>query len=181
MLNVLGFDPSLVSSGFSYTDINGLVHTGRVRPKTRFTPRLDFVATSFDDLLDCLYIQYKAAPLVVYEGYSMGSPMKRGGVGRFFDIGEQGGVLKLIAYRKGINVLLVPPTSLKKFATGSGGAKKEEVIKSIADVWGYDIPHNDEADAFILMQMGLAYLNKRKARKKHRIEALNGCSMQLCK
>ena len=178
---VLGFDPSLVSSGFSYTDIQGEIHTGRIRPKTRFTPRLDYISDAFENIIEHMILQHKSAPLVVYEGYSMGSPKKRGGAGRFYDIGEQGGVLKLIAYRKGIDVLLVPPNNLKKFATGSGGADKDRVIASVAEVWGYDIPRDDEADAFVLMQMGLAYDNSRKARQTHRKEALKGCSIQLCK
>ncbi len=179
--NVVGFDPSLTSSGFAYTDSTGEVHTGRIRPKTRGAPRLDFVAESFESILNTMVIYYKAPPLVVYEGYAMGIPKKRGGgVGRFFDIGELG-LLKLIAYRRGVDVLLVPPHSLKKFATGKGNSTKDDVIKSIMDVWGYNIPHNDEADAFALMQMGIAYIDCRKARKKYRIDALNGCSMQLCK
>lgn len=178
--NVIGFDPSLTSSGFSYIDNSGQVHTGRIRPKTRGVERLDFVSECFNDLFSSMVRQYRSCPLLVYEGYSMGSP-KMGNIGRFFDIGEQGGILKLLAYRRGANILLVPPTSLKKFATGKGNADKESVIASVASVWNYHIPHNDEADAFVLMQMGLAHLNSKKARKKHRIEALKGCSMVYCK
>ena len=180
MSNVIGFDPSLVSSGFSYTDGAGKVHTGRIRAKTRGALRLDFVADAFENLIDTMVMHHKTVPLIAYEGYAMGAP-KMGNIGRFFDIGELGGVLKLIALRRGIDVLLVPPTSLKMFATGKGNADKDQVIASVADVWGYDIPHNDEADAFVLMQMGLAYVNQRKARKKHRIRALKGCSMQFSK
>lgn len=47
--------------------------------------------------------------------------------GRNFDIGENGGVLKYLLWKKHYRVTTVAPTVVKKFATGSGRAGKEEM------------------------------------------------------
>ncbi len=57
----------------------------------------------------------------------------------------------------------VPPTSRAKFATGKGNAGKTEVISAISSKTGLIFSGagaDDECDAWILEQMGLAYLGK---------------------
>lgn len=176
-MTVLGFDASLTSSGFAYTDSTGEVHTGRIKSgDLRGVERLSFIRDSF---LKILYAapDAKVSPfkLIALEGYSMGGKAKRG---RLFDMGELGGVLKLVAIERGFDIILIPPTNLKKFATESGAAKKPIVIDYIAQVWGYDIRQHDEADAFVLMKMGEAFLSSRKLRvySEARRQALANCS-----
>ena len=155
MSGLLGFDPSLVSSGFAYSDIEGRVHTGRILPKKlKGTERLVFIRQKLEILLDTT-----KAEMLIYEGYSMGSKGRS-----VYDIGELGGILKTKAFERGVEVLLVPPASLKQFATGKGNADKDKVIASVASNWGFNIPHNDEADAFALLKFGEAYRNQRKRR-----------------
>lgn len=174
MSSILGFDPSLTSSGFAYC-VEGKYHTGRITPKKlKAAERLDFIQQSFYELIDKVYVSTGRMDLIVYEGYAMGMP---NGQGRLFDIGELGGVLKLVAWDMGVDVLLVPPTNLKKFATGKGNAKKDQVIQAVADVWGYNIPQNDEADAFALLKMGEAYVATRRPRASHRASALQSCML----
>lgn len=169
--NVIGWDPSLTSSGYSYKDGNEYC-IGRVRPnKRRGVERLLYIREHFEELTE-------GCDLIVYEGYSMGTPKKaQGGVGRFFSIGELGGVLLTNASDNGIPVLLVPPMTLKMFATGMGNAPKEDVIAAVKDYWGYDVPNNDEADAFALMKLGQAYKNNRMLRcyDPKRRRAFDGC------
>lgn len=164
---ILGFDPSLTSSGFCY-DNAGEIITGRILTKDlRGVERLAYIRDQ------CSLLMNKAeAILIAYEGYAMGA-----NVGRAFDIGELGGVLKLLAFELDVDILVVPPRNLKLFATGSGNAKKPEVIKAVADVWGYNIPRDDEADAFVLYKMGEAYRSKRVSRgyEEHARKALEGC------
>lgn len=170
--SVIGWDPALTSSGYSYMAEDRVI-TGRVVPgKRKGVERLLYVRDMFEDLvLDC--------DLIAYEGYSMGSPKKRGGVGRFFDIGELGGVLKMAAAELGIPMLLVPPKTLKMFATGNGNADKDMVIATVKDYWGHDIPNDDEADAFALMKLGQAYHNHRVSRcyDEKRRRAFAGCEL----
>lgn len=173
---VVGIDASLTSTGYSYTDANGEVHTGRFIPKKMFgMERLEYIRDAFQGLMShsCLY-QKGYPTLIAYEGYAMG---RNTGGGRSFSMGELGGVLKLFAYSRGIDVLLVPPPSLKLFMTGKGNSDKEAVMRSVASVYGYNITQDDEADAFALMKMGEVYATGR-VRRGHIKRALDGCSLE---
>lgn len=173
---LLGVDASLTSTGFAYRDEEGEYHTGRIRTgHLRDLDRLQFIAEAFTDLLD------RVNPtLIAYEDYAMG----KGGVGnpaRSFSMGEGGGVLKLIAYTRGVDLLLVSPSSLKKFVTGKGNIKvdkkKSQIVEAVASNWGYHIPHHDEADAFGLLKMAESYSSARHSRMKHRAESLASCRL----
>jgi Holliday junction resolvasome RuvABC endonuclease subunit len=71
---------------------------------------------------------------VVYiEGYSMGSK------GQVFGIAENTAILKHYLFKSGITVKEIAPTSLKKFACGSGRAQKEDMCKAFNDKFGVDL------------------------------------------
>ncbi len=50
--------------------------------------------------------------------------------GRVFHIGEHCGILKYVLQQNGIKVEVVPPTVIKKFATGKGNADKEKMTQA---------------------------------------------------
>lgn len=93
------------------------------------------------------------ADLVVIEGYSMGGQRGSSGIGQA--LGELGGVVRLALYDKDIPYVDVPPSTLKKVATGNGNASKEEVLAAAIRKLGYDSHHNDEADALWLRECAL--------------------------
>lgn len=57
--------------------------------------------------------------LAVIEGYAMGAKTHT------HDLGEAGAMLKTAVYEAGIDLLIVPPATLKKFITGSGNSKNK--------------------------------------------------------
>lgn len=57
-------------------------------------------------------------------------------------------------------VLVVAPSSLKKFITGKGSAKKEMVILEVFKRWGVTAKDNNEADAAGLAYLGAAWLGR---------------------
>lgn len=59
---------------------------------------------------------------VIIEGYSYGS-----NAGRAFDIAENGGLLKYNLHIRDIPFDIPAPSAIKKFATGSGRANKEDM------------------------------------------------------
>lgn len=88
--------------------------------------------------------------LAVIEGYGAGSV--RGMT--IAKLGEVAGVVKLRLFRMGVPFTLVPPSSLKKFATGKGNASKDLMVAACVAAGG--CPSNDdEADAFWLRRYGL--------------------------
>ena len=92
--------------------------------------------------------------IVALEGYAMGA------TGQVFNIAENTAILKHTLYKRGINVVIVPPTELKKHATGKGNADKDKMEEAFIQKTGVDIkqilntkqlsPANDMIDAFWL-------------------------------
>lgn len=157
-LRVLGIDPSLTSSGWACRVdgeiARGVIDTGKLRGPRR----LDYAANQLEKLLDRFQ-----PDLIAYEDYAMGgSPA----TGRVFDIGELGGVFKRMLWVRGIDVLLVPPTVLKKALSGKGNAgwargkkastkdKKQPIVDGLFTNFGISVQQYDEADAIGLMLLG---------------------------
>ena len=61
---------------------------------------------------------------VFLEGYSYGS------TGKVFHIAENTGTLKYLMWDEELEFEIVPPTVIKKFATGKGNANKEKMYES---------------------------------------------------
>lgn len=56
-------------------------------------------------------------------------------------------------------LLIVPPTTLKQYITGKGGAGKDEVLLAVSRLYsGCHIANNDEADAVGLTALGTRFL-----------------------
>lgn len=58
----------------------------------------------------------------------------------------------------GVPFYLVAPTSLKKFVTGNGAAKKDEMLLATYKRYGVTIMDDNENDAYGLSQIGLAIM-----------------------
>ncbi len=67
---------------------------------------------------------------------------------------ELGTVVRYFLWQENHRCMNVEPTTLKKFVTGSGAAKKDAMIESINTLWGHDEPDNDIADAIALAYFG---------------------------
>ena len=92
-----------------------------------------------------------AATLVAVEGYSFGSQNAREAMG------EWGGLLRWLLWKDGYRFIVVPPTTLKKFTTGKGNAKKDMMILEVFKKWGYSAQSNDDADSYALAQLAKAF------------------------
>lgn len=99
------------------------------------------------------------------EGYSYDS------VGRVFELGEIGGVVKVLLIESNIPYVVVPPVMLKKFATGNASASKEAMVDA-AKVRGCVTTDDNQADAFFLAHIALAY-TKDTARYRCEMEVLH--------
>jgi len=145
-MSIVGLDLSLTSTGVA---LDG--GTFRIRPKNKGVERLRLIRGELQsfladmDAVECI-------DLVVIEGYSFGS---RGRA--VFNIGELGGVVRVMLHEESYDFVEVPPTSLKKFATGKGNAPKDAVLASAIRA-GFRGDNNDEADAWWLWKMGYAIL-----------------------
>lgn len=136
---VAGLDYSMTSPAIClYDDANGdmtfnnctsyyltqmkkydIIHNNIVGKYFEYTndmTRYDTISSFFLDRL-----MENGVTKVFIEGYSMGSR------GRVFNIAENTGILKYKLWNFGIEFETVPPTVIKKFATGKGNADKEKM------------------------------------------------------
>ena len=101
---------------------------------------------------------------VILEGYSYGS------TGKVFHIAENTAVLKYLMWDEELEFEIVPPTVIKKFATGKGNANKEKMYEAFCtenpkvDLRSQLTPRssnvispvNDIVDAYFIAKYGLS-------------------------
>lgn len=171
---ILGLDLSLTAPGIAYADV---AETLRI-PNIKGISRLGYWRDSLTHVLRTV-----APSVVVLEGYSFGS--KGQGV---VQIGELGGLVRLLMADAGIPYVEVAPSKVKKYATGKGNARKGTGLKSDPTLPGTMIyeaiaaglkikprtvglqtVYDDNAvDAWWLMQMGLAHYEPNSDRLRPR-------------
>lgn len=151
MTAYLGIDQSLTSTGIA------VLREGTSQPlvctalptKLKGPARLAYIRDRARGFLE----EYtpRAAAL---EGYSYGS------TGKVFELGELGGVLKLLLHDAGVPFLVVPPSSLKKFIAHKSEATKEDMRRAVEERFGLDIDQEDACDAYGLARVARAWMLK---------------------
>jgi crossover junction endodeoxyribonuclease RuvC len=142
----IGLDLSLSRTGVSlfWTD-NEEAKTMCIKSPQKGMKRL----LDLEQKLTQILLPFKETALVVIEDYAFGG---RGS--NLFGLIEWGGIARMATFKLDINAITISPKSLKKFATGNGNAKKEDVMAAITEKWGYVASTNDEADAYALSRIG---------------------------
>lgn len=170
-LRFAGVDPSYDSTGVVILDSEGkALHQGTIKAKGRGLLR---VAALRDALLDM--VEKAGIDVVAVEGYAFAK--RTAGA---HQSGELGGVVRLALYESGISVIDVPPTTLKKFVTGRGNARKEEVVLEVYKRWGVSCTKHDEADAYGLAQFARSVFVGRVELTSFQREALSRADYSLC-
>jgi len=142
-VKIVGVDASLTGTGVAVTE--------RIESKQTGPKRLIEIRDRVKEIV-------RATGLVAIEGYAFAA------ANQAHQIGELGGVLRVMLTEETAKVngpmkwIEVAPSQVKKFATGKGNAKKEEMAVGIFKRWGREFKNNDEADAFVLALIGQAYL-----------------------
>ena len=95
----------------------GEAHEEYITDSERYENIASWVLTSLADF-------NKKDLVICIEDYSFGSK------GKVFHLAENCGVLKYMLYKNNYKFFTVPPTVIKKFATGKGNATKERMYES---------------------------------------------------
>lgn len=145
----LGIDPSPTKTGLALIiDEDGLLDTriGLVVPKgLTGTPRIKYTRDAIREFVSGL------SPLsAAVEGPAVYA------VNQADKLGQLRGALLLFLEDLAAPTLVVPPSTVKKFATGNGGASKEKMIEAAEDLWNKKMT-DDEADAAWLSFVAYAY------------------------
>lgn len=142
---IVGLDLSLTATGMATA-----AGVQVLRPKTRGLVRLVEIR---EWVLDGIGRQTYTA---VVEGYSYASKFSHA-----HSLGELGGVVKVALAERQIDVCVVEPKLLKKFAANNGNASKADMLDAARRA-GYEGSNDDNAvDAWWLYQFGRAAFAKR--------------------
>ena len=164
---ILGIDPSLTSTGICVMSEDGeVLTTMAINSEFAGAKRLHDIKEQIKPIVK---IPPSEKPITFIEGYSFGSKNGRE------VLGELGGMIRLLLYETGVLFVNVPPTTLKKYATGKGTGDKVAMAIGVIKGWGVDFPTTDQTDAYALCQFGRGYLglvDNLTAFKKEAIEAV---------
>ena len=147
-MKIVGIDASLTSTGIVVLN-EGYVYTDTIQRKSTGVERLI-------EIRELVRLAVSGADLVAIEGYAFARPNQA------HQIGELGGVLRVMFHEEKIKYIEAAPSAVKKFATGKGNAKKEDVVLSVYKRWGKEFKTNDETEAFVLAKIGEAWLKGTK-------------------
>jgi crossover junction endodeoxyribonuclease RuvC len=162
-MRFVGIDPS-TKTGLVILE-NSKVHTAVeiVSQEERDPHRFMYIAKTVREYIT-------EHDVICVEGFSYNS--KGSAVSVQYGIGW---ILRSELIRAGFNYYDVSPTVVKKFATGKGNTKKEEMVLPIYKRWGFEHNSDNVRDAFVLAQIARA-LNGQVELTKFQQEALNKIS-----
>lgn len=155
---VLGLDLSLTKTGYCVLKEKGVHCTSGV---IRSKPAGDTPSDELKRILNIVYeidelIHRHNPNLVVIENLAFG-------VTKTTAITQLSGLnyfAREASFNQDIPFLLVAPTTLKKFITGSGKGEKDMMMMEVYKEYGFEAEDNNECDAYCLAVIGLAVLGK---------------------
>lgn len=142
MTRYVGIDPS-TKTGFVV-----LGKDGQVKQQKEISSKKKQDPERFIDLAKQVLDSVSPADFVCIEGFSYGS--KGAGVSTQYGIGW---ILRAEMHRRRIMYKEVPPSSLKKFATGKGNCKKDAMVLPIFKKWGFESDSDNIRDAYVLAEI----------------------------
>lgn len=135
-----GFSITLLNEGGYYTT----VYSGLGKGVNRLIDLADHLQDSLDGAYGDLNCKIGT---VAMEGYAPGAKYGREMAG------ELGGQVKVLLAEWGIRPLIVTPSQLKKYATGKGVAKKQQIMLEVYKHWGVSFDDDNAADSYVLARM----------------------------
>lgn len=141
-MRFVGIDPS-GETGMTILDKDGNYLDGfEIAPSTK--NKTEKICDIVDDVMNNL----EPGDVIAIEGFSYASKGK--GIDFQFGLGH---AIRLELYRERTKWIEVTPSQVKKFASGKGNTKKENMILPINRHWGFEHESNNVRDAFVLAQI----------------------------
>lgn len=151
-IKIIGLDLSLTSTGIcSFHSETKLFNARAVKTSNKFK-----YEHRYAQILEEIKKEITGADRYIFfiEGYSFGSFPRSSSMSYLLELG---GVVKFYLSNSLFEFVSVPPTLLKKFITGKGNAKKEDMKLHTYKKYGEEFKTSDATDAFGLAAMGCAY------------------------
>jgi crossover junction endodeoxyribonuclease RuvC len=156
----VGIDPS-TKTGLVVLDEHGqvirakeLTGVGNRDPKRMVT------------LIDEVISFITADDVICIEGFGFASQQA-------IQLGGIGWGIRMALFRRGFAYTDVSPAQVKKFATGKGNTKKDEMVLPIYKRWGFEHSSDNVRDAFVIAQIAYALSNETLNLSKPQLEVIN--------
>lgn len=158
-----GLDVSLTSTGAVRLLNNNMVNNAAIGSKFLGVHRLVDIEEKVN-----IFLNQCSDDLVLIEDYAFSKANKA------HQMGELGGVIRRMLFKKQIRWIVVGTSQLKKFATGKGNCPKDLILMNVYKKWGVEFATSDEADAYVLARIGQALLNQENSPEltKYQLEVL---------
>lgn len=143
-MKILALDLSLTGTGYCLT--HPKLEWGTLRPPKKLDgmARLDWIYQQIGELA-------RTADLVVMEGLAFGANFP-GAAERIMLTG----LVRHWLWKHETPLVLVAPSSSKKFLTGSGRADKNLILREVFKRYGADCADDNQADAVNMTHVGMA-------------------------
>ena len=165
---IIGLDLSLTSTGVAvYDEDTDCITTDVIKTCNKHTD-----TERYYTILHRISNYFISKNVFFIEGYSFGSFSKSSSMSKLIELG---GIIKYDLWLKGVPYIKVPPTTLKKFITGKGNAKKEDIKLAVYKKYGREFKTSDEADAFSLVVLGIKYCKTPSDKFKGITQSEEGC------
>jgi crossover junction endodeoxyribonuclease RuvC len=168
---VIGIDLSLTSTGLVRLERDGTVDHQSAIPTSPKSPLQNRQLA----ILEAITAVMEPVDLVVIEGPSLGKF-----IGKAWDRAELAGIVKFRIWRiQDRYPLIIPPTMLKKFATGVGVGEKPAMAVAAFKRFGWEHKSNDVTDAFLLAQLGQMLVGRGPTPLAREAAVLKAAAVQL--
>jgi crossover junction endodeoxyribonuclease RuvC len=173
-LIIASIDPSLVGTSVCILDADNdyiiEIVTFKVPKDMVGVARLNWLAKQLNSMLK----KYNPKEIFI-EGYSFMSKGRS-----VFNLAELGGIFRLILAKRWGGYYEVAPTSLKKFITGKGNAKKQIMLEQTFRKYGLGseiLKDDNQVDSYGIARFGYAFLKWNRGDgifAKYEVAALKG-------
>ncbi len=143
MTRYVGIDPS-TKTGLVILDEGGSVlHQQEITTTTKEDPQ------RFLNIAHSVLWEVYGDCKIFIEGFAYGAKGK--GVSTQYGVGW---TIRSKLIEKGMTYTEISPGALKKFASGKGNTKKDELVLPIYKKWGFESNSDNVRDAYVLSQIG---------------------------
>lgn len=146
---ILGLDLSLTGTGVTLLcpDVPEIYESVTLKNKLRSMERLAYIESVI-----MAKVQEAGVKTAALEGYAFSAMDSQK-----HSLGELGGIVKLALWRAGVEMIIVPATTLKKWATTKGNADKILMGVSIFKQTGAQFEDDNQADSYCLAMFAAQY------------------------
>ena len=145
MVRYVGIDPSTKTGMVCIHDTGAVIFQSEIKSKVTKDPE------RFLDIVKEVMLRLVKDDVICIEGFSYGS--KGAGVSTQYGIGW---LIRAELIKNGYTYYEVSPSSVKKFATGKGNTKKDEMVLPIYKRWGFEHSSDNVRDAYVLAHIARA-------------------------